>query len=265
LKKPLNIFLFLILSFSANAQDYTHEVGIFFGSATIQTDYGQRGDFSSSYGASTLSFSFAHYLHFFNRSTPWNYENPVINHLMIKSELNYMSKRSLQHHGKYVTGNSDLATQLRAMTGTLSIISTGIQAEYYLNDLQEFMFPYSEVKWNPYMSLGFKYSLYTNTLNSELGDWENDITVLPTKYRTPGALNIGSNSAFSLVVGTGTRYKLSEKLDLAANFNWQYFFSDGIDGLQADASGNRYNEWLLNFQFGVVYHLNFAGGIFYPN
>jgi hypothetical protein len=59
---------------------------------------------------------------------------------------------------------------LRVMKGTLSLSSFGVQGEYYFKDLREFMFPYSEMKWNPFISLGFKFSNYTNTLTSDLGD-----------------------------------------------------------------------------------------------
>lgn len=173
-----------------------------------------------------------------------------------------MTKANFQHHGKYIEGNSNLAKQLRAMKGTVSMLNLGIQGEYYFKGLSEFMFPYSDMKWNPYLSLGFKYSIYKNTLESNLGDWRTDITLLPTKYRTPGNLATGNGAGFSFILGAGTRYKLSKKLDLAVNLNWQFFFSDAIDGLQANVIENKNNEWLLHLQVGIIYHLNFAGGIF---
>jgi hypothetical protein len=262
LKRPLKILLFLIVTLSAKAQHLTHDVGVFAGTATIQTDYGQRDEFFSSFGNSAISFSLVHYLQFFNIDTRWNSDNEIANHLMIKSEFNFLSKETFKHHGTYTVGNNLLAQQLRAMSGTITMTSIGMQAEYYLKDLREFMFPYSDIKWNPYFSLGFKYSLYTNTLNSTLGDWRTDITVLPSKYQGANQLSIGSGSALSFTLGAGTRYKLSEKFDLAANFNWQFFFSDAVDGLQAVHISNKNNEWLIHLQFGVIYHLNFAGGIF---
>lgn len=85
---------------------------------------------------------------------------------------------------------------------------------------------------------------------------------MPEKYRDPGHLAVGSGTSFSLILGAGTRYKLSEKFDLAGIFNWQYFFSDAVDGLQADVLENKNNEWLIHLQVGIIYHLNFSGGIF---
>lgn len=254
-----------MIAYSTKAQHLTHDVGLFVGTATIQTDYGQRDNFLSSYGNSALSFSLVHYLHFFNIDTRWNSEDDLANHTMIKSELNLMTTANFEHHGTYTLGNTDLARQLRAMKGSISLLNVGIQGEYYFKDLRDFMFPYSDIKWNPYVSLGFKYSRYTNTLTSELGDWQTDITVLPLKYRGANQLAVGSGNAFSLTLGAGTRYKLSEKFDLAANFNWQYFFSDAIDGLQTDHISNKKNEWLIHLQVGIIYHLNFSGGIFCKN
>lgn len=262
LRKPLKILFFLIMALSANAQHLTHDVGFFAGTATIQTDYGQRGDFLSSYGNSALSFSLIHYLHFFNINTRWNSKDDIANHLMLKTEFNILTKADFKHHGIYTTGNSPGTIQLRAMKGSISMFNFGVHGEYYFKDLREFMFPYSEMKWNPYLSIGFNYSIYKNTLTSDLGDWRTDITVLPEKYRVPGNLAVGNGSTFSLILGTGTRYKLSENFDLAANFNWQYFFSDKVDGLQADVIENKKNEWLIHIQVGIIYHLNFAGGIF---
>lgn len=263
MKKFLKILFFLTIALSAKAQHLTHDIGVFAGTATLQTDYGQRGEFLSSYGNSSLSFSLVHYLHFFNIDTRWDSKGDVftnlLNHLMIKTELNFMEKEGFQHHGEYAEGNNPSAILLKNMTGTISMISFGFQAEYYFKD---FLFPYSDMNWNPYLSLGFKYSNYKNTLKSNLGDWRTDITVLPLKYRTPGNLNVGKGGAYSYVLGAGTRYKLSEKFDLATNFNWQFFFSDAIDGLQANVTENKNNEWLINLQIGVIYHLNLSGRSF---
>jgi hypothetical protein len=216
LRKPLKILFFLVITLSANAQHLTHDVGFFAGTATVQTDYGQRRNFLSNYGNSAMSFSLVHY---FNLDTRWNAGDDVANHLMLKTEFNIMTKANFQHYGAYTSGNSNLAIQLRAMKGTISMLNFGVQAEYYFKDLREFMFPYSEMKWNPYVSLGFKYSTYKNTLTSDLGDWKTDITILPKKYKVPGNLAVGNGGTFSFILGDGTRYKLSEKFDLAANFN----------------------------------------------
>lgn len=263
MKTSLTRIVFLLLiTYTARAQHLTHDVGVFGGVAVLQTDYGQRGNFLSSYGNSGLSFSFAHYLHFFNKNTRWDSGDELFNYIMVKSEVNFMTGNNLQHHGVYVNANSDLARQLKAMTGSVSITNLGIQLEYYLKGLQDFINPYSQIKWNPYIAFGFRYAFYNNTLTSDLGDWRTDITVLPTKYREPGALAVGSGSSFAFTFGIGTRYKLTEDLDLAGQLAIQSFLSDAVDGLQAEVIENKNNEWLMNLQFGIIYHLNFNNPLF---
>ena len=263
LRNSFKVLLFLLItSFSIKAQHVTHDVGLFIGTGSIQTDYGQRNEFLSSYGNKVISVSLTHYFHLFHQDVRWNSNNYFKNHVMFKSEFNITTKENFKHHGKYIVGTSALAQQLKAMKGSISMVSFGFSLEYYLKDLLEYMVPYSDMKWNPYATIGFKYSFYENELTSDLGDWRTDITVLPVKYRAPGALAVGKGSAASFVLGFGTRYKLSERLDLSGIFNWQYFFSDAIDGLQANVPENKKNEFMINLQLGVIYHLNFSNSLF---
>ena len=88
------------------------------------------------------------------------------------------------------------------------------------------------------------------------------VGVLPGKYYTPNALRTGSGGALGFALGIGTRYKLTDKIDLAGQFNWQVFLSDTVDGLKVEEASNKNNEWLLNFQFGIIYHLNFSEPLF---
>ena len=227
----------------------------------METDYGKEEEgFLDQFAISTLSVSVVYYLQFFEQDTRWNSKKSIANHLMLKSEFNFLSKKNYKQLGEFTTGNGLEAQKLAAMTGTVTVSSIGIQGEYYFKDLSKFMFPNSEIKWNPYLNIGLAYSFYTNTLESSFGsgDWRQDITILPEKYRDSGELDVGSGSTFSFILGAGTRYKLSKKFDLAANLNWQYFFSDTLDGLKSNDVSNKYNEWLLNFQVGIIYHLNFS-------
>ena len=262
--RPLITILFLIVFFPlVNAQHYTHDIGVFTGFTSLQSDFGERGNFASEFNNNGISFSVAHYLHFFNRTLRWDPNNVMHNHLMVKTELEYLSNTKLDHHGYWANKQSPGGEQLRAMKGTLRMFNVGINLEYYLHSLEEFVYPYSDIWFNPFFTFGFKYSFYTNGLQSDLGDWQQNPAILPQKYRLTNALDIGSGEAFSFNIGIGTRYKLTEKLDLSAKFSYQYFFSDKIDGLQAEVFENKNNEWAMNMQFGLVYHLNFSLPLFY--
>lgn len=204
----------------------------------------------------------AHYLHFFNRNTRWNAGDELLSYLMVKTEVNYITTVNLQHFGEYTQGSTLEAERLRAMTGSVSMINLGINLEYYLNNLQQFVHPYSNSSWNPYVSFGARYVLFNNTLESSLGDWEADRSVLPEKYRPGNAKKIGAGATFAAVIGAGLRYKLTKKLDISSLVSFQFFLSDEVDGLTARVKENRSDERMLNFQIGVVYHLNFNGPLF---
>ncbi|MFY0630404.1 MAG: hypothetical protein JXR05_08480 [Flavobacteriaceae bacterium] len=258
MRKFLTFLLFVIFAHqSAKSQYFTHDIGFHAGTATIQTDYGVRDNFLSSYGNSAVSLSFTHTLHFFNKDPRWNSDHKLWSYLALRSELNIITNANFQHHGPFIIGNTDLARDLRAMTGTTSITSVGFQLEYYMRCLKDFIYPWSTIKWNPYVLAGVQFSKYNNTLTSTQGDWRQDITVLPRKWRTPGAIDIGKGSTYAVTFGGGVRYKFKPKIDFNLQFNWQFFLSDAVDGLQANVFENKNNEWLINLQMGVIYHLNY--------
>lgn len=263
MKTPITIIFLIVFILEVKAQHYTHDIGAFVGTSSLQTDYGQRGNFASEWNNNGMSFSVAHYLSFYNRTLRWDPNNVLHNHLMVKTELHYLSNSKLSHHGYWAQKESYGGEQLRAMKGTVRMLNVGVNLEYFLHPLEEFVYPYSDIAFNPFFTFGFKYAFYNNSLKSDLGDWQEDKSILPQKYTLENALAVGSGEAFAITIGLGTRYKLTEKLDLALQYNYQYFFSDKIDGLQAEVFENKNNEWLLNIQLGIVYHLNFSSPLFY--
>lgn len=240
------------------AQHFTHDVGFHIGTATMQTDYGTRYDFLSSYGESSINLSFTHTLHFFHRNPMWNSDHPIWSHVAVRSELNIIPSHAFRHYGDYVDEPGTLGEKLRAMTGTGSMTNVGFQIEYYLKCLSDFLHPYSDMKWNPYILGGLQFSMFNNTMESSLGDWRQDIRVLPAKWQLRGALHVGKGTTFAATFGAGIRRNISPKIDFNLQANWQFFFSDAVDGLQANVDENKYNEWLINIQFGIIYHLNFS-------
>lgn len=263
MKTPLTIIFIIVFILEFKAQHFTHDIGGFVGSTSLQTDYGERGHFKSDVGNKNTSFSIAHYLHFFNRTLRWDPNNVLHNHIMVKTELQYINNTEMKHHGYWASKQTYGGEQLRAMTGSLRMFNLGLHFEYFLRTLEDFVYPYSDISFNPFFTFGFKYAFYKNTLSSDLGDWREDMTVLPKKYQDTDNLAIGKGETFAFNMGLGTRYKVSERLDFVAQFNYVYFFSDKIDGLNADVFENRNNEWALNIEVGLVYHLNFNSPLFY--
>ncbi|TMM29591.1 hypothetical protein FDT66_10775 [Polaribacter aestuariivivens] len=263
MKTPITILFVIVFFLEIKAQHYTHDIGGFVGSTSLQTDYGQRNHFGSELNNEGLSFSVAHYLSFYNKTLRWDPNNVMHNHLMIKTDLQYVSNTKLEHHGIYAKKQSFGGEQLRAMKGSVRMLNLGVNIEFYLKSLEEFVYPHSDVSFNPFFTFGVQYSFFNNTLTSDLGDWQQDISVLPKKYQSDGHIDVGSGESFVFNIGVGTRFKLTEKLDLVAQYNYQYFFSDKIDGLQAEVFENKNTEWGLNIQVGLIYHLNFSLPLFY--
>ena len=133
MKKILTSFTLVILvHYTAISQHFTHDIGFHAGTATIQTDYGVRNNFLSSYGNSALSFSLTHTLHFFNKNPRWNADHKIWSYLALRSEINIISKNDIQHFGPFTVGNDLDAERFRAMTGTVAITNVGFQLEYYM-------------------------------------------------------------------------------------------------------------------------------------
>jgi opacity protein-like surface antigen len=253
------------MCFASHAQYLTHDIGVHVGVHSMQTDYGTRGDFLSMFGNTGTNFSLTHTLSFFQTRRYWNADDKILDYIAIRTELNVVNTTDLEHFGRFVNTNTDLGRQLRAMTGTASVVSIGMQLEYYFFCLRDFSYPYSDMKFNPYILAGLQYSSFNNSLRSDLlpGDgtsWmdsqaDSDLA-FPDKWARPGGTDVGPGTTFAATFGGGIRYNLSKKIDLNFQANWQFFFSNSVDGLTAEDIDDRNNEWLLNFQVGVIYRLN---------
>ena len=246
----LSVIVFNISS--SISQNTPQGLGVQIGNSIIHTDYGE----GNSSDVNALSVSLTHSLYFFAISS-WRKQNTLNHHIALRSELNFVSNIKLSHKGEYVNGNGNLATQLRAMTGSFKITNIGFQGEIYLKNLKEFIYYNNQygTNLNPYLLAGIQFSIFKNSLNSTLGDWTQDSSVLPEKWRDPSDTSVGRGTSFSSTFGLGTRYKLNNEIDLNAQFKWQFFFSDNLDGLRSNSPENEDNEWSTVFQIGFIYNL----------
>jgi opacity protein-like surface antigen len=246
----LSVIVFNISS--SISQNTPQGLGVQVGNSIIHSDYGE----GNSSDVNALSVSLTHSLYFFGISS-WRKQNTLNHHIALRSELNFVSNIKLSHKGEYVNGNGNLSTQLRAMTGSFKITNIGFQGEIYLKNLKEFIYYNNQygTNLNPYLLAGIQFSIFKNSLNSTLGDWTQDSSVLPEKWRDPSDTSVGRGTSFSSTFGLGTRYKLNNEIDLNAQFKWQFFFSDNLDGLRSNSPENEDNEWSTVFQIGFIYNL----------
>ncbi|MGV6844579.1 MAG: THC0290_0291 family protein [Lutibacter sp.] len=261
----LKIVTPFILIFSlqiAHSQDYaSHEIGFITGAAAFTTDYGQRYNFKANVGGNVgMGIGLIYYYNFTDYRYRWNQRTNYFNeHFRIRGELSYMSA-NLDHFGIYVdpSQTSLEADKLRAMHGKSQILNLGAQLEFHWVDIVDFgsrRIP--DLKWSPYLSAGAMVNYYKPELRSDMGDWQQDISVIYEKWRVPGAISVKANFTMSATLGIGIRHKLGEYSDILLESRWQYFFSNFIDGLNAkDDPANKYNDWLLWVHIGYTYYLN---------
>jgi hypothetical protein len=64
--KHVALFIFVLLgfSFNANAQFFSHEVGVIAGPVAFQSDYGQRYNLNTNAGNTGLGIGIIHYINF---------------------------------------------------------------------------------------------------------------------------------------------------------------------------------------------------------
>lgn len=249
----ITFFLFLV-GFTTKAQTrYTQEVGLILGTGSMQTDYGARNQFQSTFGNFGVAIGGVHYLSFFKS----NWDRPYFaDHFKIRTELSFMSNK-FKHQGRWVK-NKAPDNPLRAMHGGNRMFNIGSQLEFYFRSFyqQEMqLFDDYNDNFNPYLSIGFQFNFFKPYVTSDLGDWHQDITLLPDKWQLPGGVFESRGTTYSFTLGGGTRYRINEDWEVVGDLRFQHFFSNKVDGLNAPVIENKNREWLVFFNVGLVYHL----------
>lgn len=260
-KKIICVFIaFLsLLNLSTAQSSVSHEVGGFFGSSFMKSDYGQRNDNTSNYKNSGVAIGLIHYMNFSYRSMSDAYFNE---HFKVRSELSF-NQTKLNHFGEWVeNGNSIGKQQLRAMEGKSSILNLGAQLEYFpLSEIHDFEYSIGSI--SPYISLGIQYNFYSVQSSSSMGELGTVEATFP-KYLVPSdghryGFSTENNTTWSIVSGIGARYKLTELSDLMIEGRLQYFGSDWVDGLNPNKeiyTENKYNDWQVWLTFGYIFYLD---------
>ena len=251
------LFYLLFVSLSIKAQTrFTQEVGFILGTGSMQTDYGARNQFSSTFGNFGFAIGAVHYLSFFKS----NWERPYFaDHFKIRTEVSFMTNK-FKHHGKFVAPDrtSVIADKLRAMHGGNRMFNIGSQLEFYFRSFyqQEMqLFDNYNDNFNPYLSIGFQFNFFKPYVVSDLGDIHQDITLLPDKWQLPGGIFEARGTTYSFTIGGGTRYRINQDWEAVIDGRFQHFFSNKVDGLNAPVEENKNREWLVFLNVGLVYHL----------
>ena len=251
MKKYILILFLILYSIKNNAQDLKSEFGLIAGATSMQTDYGERGHFGSSYANMGFGFGGVFYLSFDNIRKRWNDRTTGLkDHIRLRAEISYM-KTNLKQRGKYTQGTSSQTVLYNAMRGTSTMLNYGGQLEYTIFGIS------SKQNFDPYLSIGFLANSNTPQLESELGDINTNPNLIPNVYND--GVFLEKNNSTSLILGVGARMKpkdYNSKSIYLVDFRWQRFNSDIVDGLAPKLSANKFNDWLLFISFGYIFNLN---------
>ncbi|WP_196885613.1 THC0290_0291 family protein [Aureivirga sp. CE67] len=256
---PTIIILFLSsVYFSKSHAQFgsSFELGAYAGPASIKTDYGERYHFEGYVG---FSAGIVNYINFTDISGYPRRHRFFNQHFRMKNELSFIYT-TLEHTGKYVADDrtSENAEKLRAMTGSTLVVNLTTGFEFHLKDISDYESSYYQTgfNWSPYVGIGLGLSYYNPEMESSLGNWEEDRSILYGKWSKVGTVNMDPGTTFSTTFSTGTRFKVSEKSNILLEANWRLFWSDWIDGLNARAVENKYNDWSFVVQVGYIFQLD---------
>ncbi len=249
-KFHLAMLIFLVTTYS-NAQDLKSEIGVITGMTSMQTDYGERAHFGSSYANVGFGIGGVYYLSFDNFRKRWNDKTTYLKeHIRLRVELSYI-QANLIHRGRYTRGNTNFTKLYNAMKGKAQIFNYGLQFEYTLHDMS------NQKRVNPYISVGFLGNKNTPKLESSLGDINTNPYLIPSVYNN--GIYLKSNSSTAIILGIGTRINpkdKNKKTSFLIDFRWQRFNSDKIEGLTPKINANKYNDWLLFISIGYTFNIN---------
>jgi len=249
--KKQHLILILLISINSKAQDLKSELGIITGLTSMQTDYGERGHFGSSYANTGFGSGGVYYLSFDNIRKRWNDKTTNLkDHIRLRIELSYMQANMI-HRGRYTQGNSSFTKKYNAMKGKSQIFNYGLQFEYTLFNISD------QRTINPYVSAGFLGNANTPKLESTLGDIKTNTNLVPSVY--DNGIHLDKNNSTAIILGIGTRMRpksYNNKSIYLIDFRWQRFNSDNIEGLTPQIDGNKFNDWLLFISIGYIFNIN---------
>lgn len=261
------LLVFLLLGGIAQQEVYSqlgfsHEVGIITGPVAFYSDFGVRNDFETNSGNVGIGVGLVHYINFAYRADCNCYTRDTYfnDHFKIRSEIDFHKTR-LEHFGEFVAADetSLFADQLRAMTGTTTVIEIGSQLEFFPLSIRDFAA--GAYKVAPYASLGAHFVSFDPEVTSSLGRIDSSIST-PEKYL--GSFQQEPGTTWAAVGSIGIRYKLTQLSDLVLDSRWTYYFSDYVDGLNPSLENNgtrpvpenKANDWTYWLNIGYIYYLD---------
>jgi len=199
--------------------------------------------------------SVVHHINFaYNR----NYNSYFNRHFKMRNQITF-HQTSLNHYGQWQRGDSRGAEQLRAMSGKTTVVELGTGLDWFWTELRAY--ERSTKVFNPYGGAGINLVYFNpsvdTSLPGQIGSVENTFpTFLPETSDGRDRISQSADLTLSINFQAGTRYRLSDNLDLFLEGRWHFFASDFVDGLDPRGSQNKSNDWMFFLNFGFTYYLD---------
>ena len=255
LKLLVVLFFASFLSKTSAQTRVSHEVGAFFGIASLQTDFGISGYFESA-NAATMGFGLSYYMKFFGSQYNWRSGSSYFSeHFKMKVDFSYINNSNIEHKNLDQVGDR-FRKIMERMTGSVKMYNAGVGLEYYFIELEDYSsFYMSSGSINPFISLGLQYTYAEPDIfvdGVSLKGQEEPYEDLIPKWQE-GAIDLENQNMLAATASAGVRFGL-DAVDLLVEGRYQYWFSDKLEGLYApDDPGNKNNDTMVFINVGVVY------------
>ena len=250
----VSILVFSLWSGKAFGQlSISNEVGVLAGPASFFTDYGERWNVKNNLENAGFGVGLVHYMNFAFKPECSCLPTKLFftKHFRIRSEIDYLTSK-LDHYGPVAEKNTMGGNQLRAMHGNTWLLEAGVSLEYHLFGIKEARD--FAVLFAPYIGLGVHYVNYNPSAYSDLGPLDSPKVLFNTFQ---DGLFLESGSTFSILGSAGVRYRLGRYNDLQLEARATYYNSDKIEGLDVQGPQNKFNDFVLWFNLGYIYYLDF--------
>ncbi len=242
--KALKIIIcILVISVKINAQTVINsEIGVYLGPTFMQTDYGEAHNFKSSTNNGGFGYGIAYVAAFSNSKYNSIVFSTISKHLKERFEFSF-SKTRFEYDGAPVNNlSSPEYENYKAMKGETKLYNFGLLSEIYFLSLEH------HSKFQPYFITGMSYTSATPSLKTT--------KPLPNAF-LPESDNVflEKQNVFSFTSGLGFRYKLNN-IDFLLESRYNPFFSDRIEGLDANVDADKNNDTQVIFNIGIVFHLD---------
>jgi len=261
MKKIILVFSLMLTTNSLliAQEKFIDEYELALGYSIFQGDFGESGEFPTTYGNSGILLNAKAYFNLFDYNKPNCY---TCRH--IKFPFGFTagySNLNFDEAYKDIEQPTLNLIKLKAISGSVLYTSVSMGMEYHIGDLYKYAFETENFLQNfdPFIGGSIGVGAYKVDLESSLGDI-NDPNNLPEAFRE-GIYNQFGIVPMASFIG-GMRVKLKSTLSLTLNTNWIYFFSDKVDGLVPKPSlvSNDHDDWLFSTSIGVVFLLRNKDG-----